>query len=59
MSARSEVLNYIGRVSTQVKNAASRDERFDLVESLGVLVGILEAVTLYERKLITELDEVD
>jgi hypothetical protein len=46
----------IGRVMTLVKNSASREHRFTLLENADILAGILQEVTLYENNLLVDLD---
>jgi len=41
---------------TRIKNSASRDERFDLLDNVQILSGILTEVTNFECNLMAELD---
>lgn len=56
MSNGAQLLKYIHNVSIKIKNSASRDERFDLLENVSLLMQVLQEVTRYERKLILDLD---
>jgi len=56
MTNRTVVLSMIGRVMTLVKNSASREHRFTLLENADILAGILQEVTLYENNLLVDLD---
>jgi hypothetical protein len=56
MSNRAEVLKMIGAVMNRIKNSASRDERFDLLENVQILSGILTEVTNFECNLLADLD---
>lgn len=56
MSNRPTVLNMIGAVMARIKNAASRDQRFDLLENVQILTDILKEVTTYEAALLAELE---
>ena len=56
MSNRAEVLKMIGAVMTRIKNSVSRDERFDLLENVHILSGILTEVTNFECNLMADLD---
>ena len=56
MTNRLEVLDMIHGVMTQVRNAASREHRFTLLENAQILADILKDVTLYENSLLVDLD---
>jgi hypothetical protein len=40
----------------KIKNSANHEQRFDLLENVHILSGILQEVTQYEKSLITDLD---
>jgi hypothetical protein len=40
----------------KIKNAASREQRFNLLENAQILTDILQEVTQYENRLIMDLD---
>ena len=56
MSNRSQVLSMIHVVMTRIKSAASRDQRFTLLENAQILADILQEVTMYEKGLLMDLD---
>ena len=56
MTNRLEVLDMIHGVMTRVRNAASREHRFTLLENAQILADILKDVTLYENSLLVDLD---
>jgi hypothetical protein len=56
MSNRTHVLIMIHTVMTRIKNAASREQRFDLLENAQILADILKEVTMYENSLRMDLD---
>lgn len=56
MSNRFQVLGMITRVMAKIKNAASREQRFDLLENAQILTDILQEVTQFENKLLMDLD---
>jgi len=56
MTNRIEVLDMIHGVMTRIRNAASREHRFTLLENAGILADILKDVTLYENNLLVDLD---
>ena len=56
MSNRLNVLSMIHTVMTKIKNAASREQRFNLLENAQILADILQEVTQYEKGLIMDLD---
>jgi len=56
MSNRTHVLTMIHTVMTRIKNAASREQRFDLLENAQILADILKEVTMYENSLRMDLD---
>ena len=56
MSNRHSVLTMIHTVMTRIKNAASREQRFNLLENAQILTDILQEVTMYEKSLLMDLD---
>ena len=46
----------IHTVMIKIKNAASREQRFNLLENAQMLAEILQEVTQYENSLIMDLD---
>jgi hypothetical protein len=56
MNNRLEVLDMIHGVMSRVRNAASREQRFNLLENAQMLADILKEVTQYENSLIMDLD---
>ena len=56
MTNRSQVLSMIHGVMTRIKNAASREQRFTLLENAQILTDILQEVTMYEKGLLMDLD---
>ena len=56
MSNRLEVLSMIHSVMTLIRNAANREQRFDLLENAQILTDILQEVTMYEKSLLLDLD---
>ena len=56
MSNRLKVLSMIHCVMTRIKNAASRQQRFNLLENAQILSDILKEVTIYENSLLMDLD---
>jgi len=56
MSNRLNVLSMIHTVMIKIKNAASREQRFNLLENAQMLAEILQEVTQYENSLIMDLD---
>lgn len=56
MSNRASIMKYIHRETLKVKNIASRDERFELLENIELLTSVLETVVNFENKLISDLD---
>ena len=56
MSNRHSVLTMIHTVMIKIKNAASREQRFNLLENAQILTDILQEVTQYENRLIMDLD---
>jgi ribosomal protein S8 len=56
MSNRLEVLDMIHGVMTRIRNAASREQRFNLLENAQILTDILQEVTMYENNLMMDLD---
>jgi hypothetical protein len=43
-------------VMTLIKNAASREQRFTLLDNAQILADILREVTMYEKNLLMDLD---
>ena len=56
MTNRLEILDMIHGVMTRIKNAASREHRFTLLDNAHILAGILDEVTMYEKNLLMDLD---
>jgi hypothetical protein len=56
MTNRGEVLSMIHCTITKINNAASREQRFNLLENAQMLSDILQEVTQYEKSLIMDLD---
>ena len=56
MSNRRQVLSMIHTLMTKIKNAASREQRFDLLDNAQILADILQEVTMYEKSLLADLD---
>jgi hypothetical protein len=56
MTNRLEVLDMIHSVMSRIRNAASREERFNLLDNAQMLADILKEVTQYEQALIMDLD---
>jgi hypothetical protein len=56
MTNRLEVLGMINKVMVKVKNSATRDERFTLLENVQILSEILQEVAQYEHSLIMDID---
>lgn len=56
MSNRLEVLDMIHGVMTRIRNAATREQRFNLLENAHILADILQEVTMYENNLMMDLD---
>lgn len=46
----------IHTVMTKIKNAPTREQRFDLLENAQILAVILQEVTMYENSLLIDLD---
>lgn len=46
----------IHTLMTKIKNAPSREQRFNLLENAQILTSILQEVTQFEHALITDLD---
>jgi hypothetical protein len=46
----------IHTLMTKIKNAASREQRFDLLDNAQILADILQEVTMYEKSLLADLD---
>jgi len=56
MTNRFQLLDMVHTVMTRIKNAASREQRFTLLENAQILADILQEVTMYEKNLLTDLD---
>jgi hypothetical protein len=56
MSNRLGVLAMIHTMMTRIKNAATREQRFNLLENAQILTVILQEVTMYEKSLLMDLD---
>ena len=56
MTNRLEVLDMIHGVMSRIRNAASREQRFNLLENAQMLADILKEVTMYEKSLLMDLD---
>lgn len=56
MSNRVNLLSMIHCVMTKIKNAASREQRFTLLDNAQILADILREVTMYEKNLLMDLD---
>jgi hypothetical protein len=56
MTPRLDVLDMIHGVMTRVKRAASREQRFNLLENVQTLTVILKEVTQYEKSLLMDLE---
>jgi len=56
MSNRTNLLDMIHRVMSRVRNAASREQRFNLLENAQMLADILKEVTQYENSLLMDLE---
>jgi hypothetical protein len=56
MTNRGAVLSMIHCTITKINNAASREQRFNLLENAQMLSDILQEVTQYEKSLIMDLD---
>ena len=46
----------ISRVMILIKNSDCRNQRFTLLDNAQILAGILQGVTVYEKKLLMDLD---
>ena len=49
-------MNMTQRLMSEAKMAADREVKFDLLEKLAVIHMVLDSVTEFEAKLITDLD---
>jgi len=56
MSNRGYLLDMIHGVMSRVRNAASREQRFNLLENAQMLADILKEVSQYEQALLMDLD---
>ena len=56
MTNRLEVLDMIHGVMSRIRNAASREQRFNLLENAQMLADILKEVPMYEKSLLMDLD---
>jgi len=56
MSNRLGLLTMFNTVMTRIKNAATREQRFTLLENAQILADILQEVAQYEKSLLMDLD---
>jgi hypothetical protein len=56
MTNRFQLLAMVHTVMIRIKNATSREQRFNLLENAQILYDILQEITQYEHRLITDLD---
>ena len=56
MTNRDDLLAMISRVMILIKNSDCRNQRFTLLDNAQILTGILQGVTVYEKKLLMDLD---
>lgn len=56
MTNRTELLTRISRVHAMIKMAATRERRFELLDNVALLSGILKDVTAFETSLLADLD---
>jgi hypothetical protein len=56
MSNRRHVLNLISHIMHKIKNSASHEQRFALLDNVQLLTDILKEVTTFEANLLMELD---
>ena len=49
-------MTMIHTLMTRIKNASSREQRFNLLENAQILTDILQEVTMYEKSLLMDLD---
>ena len=56
MTNRGDLLDMIHGVMSRIGNAASREQRFNLLENAQMLADILKEVTMYEKSLLMDLD---
>ena len=56
MSNRLHILGMINKIMNKIKNASSREQRFDLLDNADILAGILQEVVRYENTLMMDLD---
>jgi hypothetical protein len=56
MTNRDDLLAMISRVMILIKNSDCRNQRFTLLDNAQILTGILHGVTVYEKKLLMDLD---
>lgn len=56
MSNRAQILKAISKLMAAVKNSGSTEERFTHLDNIALLSNILQDVTNFENKLISEID---
>lgn len=56
MSNRTQLLGAITKLMKAAKNSASTEERFTHLETIALLGDVLEEVTNFENKLLSDLD---
>jgi hypothetical protein len=56
MTSRTQLLSSISRLMKSVKNSGNYDERFELLDRVAHLSDVLQLVTNFEMKLVTDLD---
>jgi len=56
MSNRLGLLTMFNTVMTRIKNAATREQRFTLLENAQILADIFQEVAQYEKSLLMDLD---
>jgi hypothetical protein len=56
MTSRTQLLSSISQLMKSVKNSGSYDERFELLDRVAHLSDVLQLVTNFETKLVTDLD---
>lgn len=56
MSNKMEIMKLINKLMNKMKNAGSTDERFNHIDNIAILGGIMRDVMMFETSLITDLD---
>jgi hypothetical protein len=51
-----EIMKLINKLMNKMKNAGSTDERFNHIDNIAILGGIMRDVMMFETSLITDLD---